>query len=59
MAASCMPDACNGFIPLTRSPPCCEGHTLSGVREQFNGITAFVDASNVYGSEEESARNLR
>ena len=28
-------------------------------REQINDITAFVDASNVYGSEDEDARRLR
>jgi hypothetical protein len=30
-----------------------------GLREQINGITAFVDASNVYGSDDERARRLR
>jgi hypothetical protein len=35
------------------------GETLGGVRQQFNDITAFIDASNVYGSDEETARSLR
>ncbi len=30
-----------------------------GIREQINGITAFVDASNVYGSDEMRAQSLR
>jgi hypothetical protein len=30
-----------------------------GVRQQVNGITAFIDASNVYGSDEERAFALR
>lgn len=31
----------------------------SGVRQQVNSISAFVDASNVYGSDEERANALR
>ena len=31
----------------------------SGERQQFNNITAFIDASNVYGSEDELAHWLR
>ena len=38
--------------------PFCEGHELP-VRRQFNAITAFVDASNVYGSEEDSSHIIR
>ena len=33
--------------------------TVDGVREQVNHITAFIDASNVYGSDSERAQALR
>jgi len=32
---------------------------IDGVRQQFNVITAFIDASNVYGSDEARALELR
>ena len=51
-------DPCEGFLPLTRSVPFCEGQ-ISGVKRQFNTITAFVDASNVYGSTSDDAHILR
>jgi peroxidase len=33
--------------------------TINGVRQQVNEITAFIDASNVYGSDDERADALR
>ena len=42
-------------IPLNRS----FYHMINGVRQQVNEITAYVDASNVYGSDEERALELR
>lgn len=47
----------NAFIPFDRSL-----HVQSFtrvVRQQLNGITAWIDASNVYGSERNVASNLR
>ena len=32
---------------------------FSGKRQQLNAITAFIDASNVYGSSEEEMNHLR
>lgn len=42
-------------IPLDRSAYL----TIDGVRSQFNGITAYIDASNVYGADAERANALR
>jgi peroxidase len=42
-------------IPLSRS----YYEMIGGVREQFNNITAFMDASNVYGSDADRAMELR
>ncbi|MEM7306635.1 MAG: peroxidase family protein [Planctomycetota bacterium] len=43
------------LIPLDRS----SYDEIGGVRQQVNLITAYIDASNVYGSEEERAHELR
>ena len=32
---------------------------LAGVRQQMNAVTSYIDASNVYGSDPERARELR
>ena len=45
-------------LDFTRSTPYCFP-TSSGVREQMNILTAFIDASFVYGSDEERAFQLR
>jgi len=42
-------------IPLNRSLH----EQVDGVRQQINGITAFIDASNVYGSDQVRAYALR
>ena len=44
-------------LEFSRSTPFCPAN--SQVREQFNEITAFVDASNVYGSDQATANLLR
>lgn len=55
----------NECIPFTRSAPACgSGNTgfnfgASTVREQMNTLTAFLDAGEVYGSDEVKARSLR
>ncbi|XP_033760036.1 myeloperoxidase-like [Pecten maximus] len=46
-------------MDVIRSLPTREKPCIPGVREQINGITSFIDASQVYGSDEEVAHELR
>jgi len=52
-------DVILGPIPFNRSMPIA-GTGNNGIpREQFNDITSWIDASNVYGSDMAHANNLR
>ena len=42
-------------LPLTRSDGICHGK----FREQFNALTAFVDGSQIYGSDDTLSKQLR
>ena len=44
---------------FTRSPPVCDRTGEISVRNVFNDITSYVDASMMYGSEPAHARFLR
>ena len=46
------------FIPFSRTDP-LEGTGVDSPREYSNEITAFIDASMVYGSDAETASSLR
>ncbi|KAK5900867.1 hypothetical protein CgunFtcFv8_025790 [Champsocephalus gunnari] len=61
-----LPTGRNSCIPAFRSAPVCgsgySAYNFGGEpnkREQINGVTAFLDLSQVYGSEEQLAKFLR
>ncbi|ELK35925.1 Myeloperoxidase [Myotis davidii] len=45
-------------IPFFRSCPACSSNNIT-ILNQINALTSFLDASMVYGSEDELARKLR
>ena len=55
----------DGFFTTTEPPQQCLNFARSDAfcnqtpREQYNANTAFVDGSNIYGSDENRANNLR
>ncbi|KAM8977067.1 eosinophil peroxidase-like [Pelodytes ibericus] len=47
----------NDCIPLFRSAPVCS--LKSPVREQINSLNAYIDGSQVYGNDDQTAEKLR
>lgn len=54
-----LPAAGAACIRVTRSAAVCQEHGYPKTREQINVNTAYIDASQVYGSSKELADNLR